>query len=348
MQRVIIIGMGKMGLVHGSIMNILPDAEVVALCDLDKSLGNYVKSIGLNAPFYPTLDEALKEVQADSVLVTTPQFSHRVVAEAAIKHNLHVFIEKPSAHTLEDAQALYDLVKGRSEIVHAVGYMKAHYPLYQEMGRLIQDGVLGTVKNFRASLYLSQVFAPKSGWMFTQKQAGGGLLTNTACHLLYLLYAWFGELAGVYAKTVSLHSKEVEDTASAVMEFRNGVVGTLHSSWSVPGFQVEETEVLIEGTNGILIADDNRYRLHLIKPHGAYPQGWTVRHRSETDAVSFNLSPEYGGEGYYNEDLNFIQCCRDGKPALVTWYDGLQVQKMMDAIYRSSREGYITLTSSSE
>lgn len=164
---------------------------------------------------------------------------------------------------------------------------------------------------------------------------------NSTCHLLHLLYTWFGEVEGVYAKATRLHSQAVEDTATAMLEFRNGVVGSVHTSWSLPGFQVEETEVLIEGTNGVVLVNDNQFRLHLIEAQQPYPQGWTVRHRSEMDHTAFNLSPDYGGEGYYYEDLDFVQCCAARRPARVTWYDGLQVQTIIDALYRASDEGYV-------
>jgi predicted dehydrogenase len=66
-------------------------------------------------------------------------------------------------------------------------------------------------------------------------------------------------------------------------------------------------------------------------------------HPAEMDRAEFDLSPQYGGEGYYNEDADFIKACQQTKPARVSWFDGLKVQEMVDAIYRSSLEGRIQL-----
>ena len=89
--------------------------------------------------------------------------------------------------------------------------------------------------------------------------------------------------------------------------------------------------------------NDTQLRLYLNEGNGEYAKGWTTLHRAELDVANFDLSPQYGGEGYYNEDWDFMQACREKRAPRVSWFDGLKVQEMMDALYRSATEGRVTL-----
>ena len=168
-------------------------------------------------------------------------------------------------------------------------------------------------------------------------------MANSTCHLLYLLYRLFGPMRSVCGQMRRLHSEQVEDAAAALLEFGNGVAGTLDTSWSTPGYPVEQTEILLQGSSGILEVNDTRLRLNLNEGTSEYSKGWTTWHRAEMDTSQFDLSPQYGGEGYYNEDLDFIKACQQKQTPRVSWFDGAKVQEMMDALYRSASQGHIKL-----
>jgi predicted dehydrogenase/nucleoside-diphosphate-sugar epimerase len=341
-QDVAIIGLGKMGLLHASILSVLPSARIVGLVDQDERLGAHVRSMGLKAPFYKSIDEALGQSSVDAVFVCTPAFTHYPIVRQLVGKNLNIFLEKPLAESLDSARKICDLLKDRS-IIHAVGYMKVHNPVYERAKEIVSGGVLGKDILFRSTLYLSQVFAPKRGWVYDPKKSGGGIVANSTCHLLSLLYRLFGPLRSVCGQTRRFHSEQVEDAATALLEFGNGVAGTLDTSWSTPGYPVEQTEIFLQGSGGILEINDTRLRLNLNEGTSEYEKGWTTWHRAEMDRADFDLSPQYGGEGYYNEDLDFITACQRKESPRVSWFDGLRVQEMMDALYRSSAEGRVTL-----
>jgi predicted dehydrogenase len=341
-QNVAIIGLGKMGLLHASILSVLPSARLVGLVDQDESLGAHVRSMGLQAPFYKSMDDLLGQSSVDAVFVCTPAFTHYPIVRNLVEKNLNIFLEKPLAESLDSARKICDLLKDRS-ITHAVGYMKGHNPVYERAKEIVSRGVLGKDILFRSTLYLSQVFAPKRGWVYDPKKSGGGIVANSTCHLLFLLYRLFGPLRSICAQTRRLHSEQVEDAATALLEFGNGVAGTLDTSWSTPGYPVEQTEISLQGSGGILEINDTRLRLNLNEGTGEYGKGWTTWHRAEMDVAEFDLSPQYGGEGYYNEDLDFIKACQQKGTPRVSWFDGLKVQEMMDALYRSASEGRVKL-----
>ena len=330
-----IVGLGKIGIMHTAMVRNVPGATLAALVDQVPKLGRHVRSMmGTPVPLFSSIDEAMQQVPLKGAFVCTPQFAHRPVAEKCLAAGLDVFVEKPLAHSLEDAQAMVEAWRRRPGAVVGVGFMKAHEGLYQEVGRLLREQALGALRGFEAACYLSQVFGPKKGWIYTRQRSGGGMVINSTCHLLHALHRWFGPVRAVTARCRSVHSTEVEDEATVDLEYA-GVAGRLHTSWSVPGYEVETSTIRVEGDAGRLDVQPEGFRLELSRPAAGYDAGIHSRPRAEFDRAAFNLSPGYGGEGYYREDEDFVRACGERRPAQVGWEEGLFVQRVIDAIYRS-------------
>jgi predicted dehydrogenase len=330
-----IIGLGKIGIMHTAMVRNVPGSRLAALIDREPKLGRHVQSMmGNPVPFFTSVEDALKQLELQGVFVCTPQFAHRSVAETCLKAGLDVFVEKPLAQRIEDAEAMVKLLGEHPKAIAAVGFMKAHEGHYQEVGRLLREEALGELREFEATCYLSQVFSPKKGWIYTRALSGGGMVINSTCHLLHTLQRWFGPVHAVTAECRSIHSTDVEDEADITLEFAS-VTGRLHTSWSTPGYEVEKSVVRILGKGGILEVDDSGFRLEIRKTTAGYESGIHQRPRGDFDRAAFNLSPRYGGEGYYLEDEDFVSACKERRPAGVSWHEGLHVQHIIDAIYRS-------------
>src|SRR5258705_316996 len=69
----------------------------------------------------------------------------------------------------------------------ACGYNLAFVPIFAAAHHAIVTGVLGEVREARASMYLSQTFGPRKGWMYDAARSGGGVVSNVSSHLLFLL-----------------------------------------------------------------------------------------------------------------------------------------------------------------
>jgi predicted dehydrogenase len=335
-----IVGLGKIGIMHTAMVRNVPGAKLAALVDRVPKLGRHVQSMMADPPpFFPSVQDALRQIDLKGVFVCTPQFAHRGVAEECLEAGLDVFVEKPLAHRLEDAEAMVAAWRKRPGAVVGVGYMKSHEGLYQEVARLLKERALGELRSFRASCFLSQVLSPKDkGWIYRRELSGGGMVINSACHLLHALQRWFGPARAVTATCRSVHSHEVEDEATADIEF-GPVRGRVETSWSVPGYDVETSAIRIDGEAGRLeIVRDRTLKLELDRPAMGLGKGTHVRHRAALEKTDFNLSPSYGGEGYYREDADFAAACAERRPAHVGWDEGLAVQRLIDAIYRSRRQ----------
>lgn len=325
-----IIGLGKMGIFHSALVNMIPQAELVSVFDSNQKLSKYVKKTGLNMTFYPDLDRMLEEAKLKAVLICTPPFTHFPLAKKCVAHDLDVFVEKPLAESFSSARKMVSLLDGKG-IVHSAGFTIAHIPLFIKAKEALEKNVLGKLFRFNFSVYISQLFSKKKGWLFDKSKSGGGVVIDIASHLIYLILWYFGLPRILYARTVSFYS-DVEDGGSVIMEFDEGLSGALDTNWSLPGYRQATMEMTIEGDNGFMEMTNDYIKINLLKPAAGFEKGWTSLYRIDIGSTShFDL----GSEGFFDEDKHFFECCLERKRPKVTWHDGLRVQKIIEAIYRS-------------
>jgi predicted dehydrogenase len=332
--RVAILGLGKMGILHTALVNMIPEGRLAALYDIDKKLARYVENAGLNVPFYSDLNKLLSEVELDAVFLCGPTYTNPLLARECAGRGLDMFAEKPLAHSFEAAKEMAALAAGR-KLVNATGYLLSHWCLCQRAKKILEEGALGKVFRYRASIYISEVFSRKKGWFYSREKSGGGAVHHIASHLISLLYLYFGPARSVFGRTQSVYS-EVEDSGTALFEYADGVQGTLDVSWSIPGYRLAYMNLTVEAENGSLDLTNDDLRMYLNKPAKGYPKEWTHLYRADMPSVSgFDL----GGEGFYEEDRDFIVACLERRKPVVSWLEGLEVQRIIEAIYRSAASG---------
>jgi predicted dehydrogenase len=341
-----VVGLGKMGIMHAAMLNANPAARVAALVDRDLSLCRHVGSMGIDAPHYEDLPSCLREAKPAGVIIATPQFTHRGLIETSLDHGTPVFSEKPLAHCLSDARAVIDESRRTPNIPVAVGYQLAHHALFQKASDMIRSGLLGTLKSFQASCRLSQVFKPQRGWTFTLEKAGGGVLINSGCHLLYALNMIFGTCRGVFSRGSGVHNT-VEDVMGAILDYDHGLWGTLQVTWSVPGHELQTHDIEIIGTEGTLMVGNEWMRLWLARKTKSMDSGWHQWERTRMDPkAAFSLSPHYCGDEFYLEIDDFVQSVNRGRKPRVGLDEALDTQVLLEAIYRSIMTGqYVHLNS---
>ncbi len=328
MKRVGVVGMGKMGIVHSAILNALPDVELAAVMDKDKSLRQYLYGMGIRAPFYHSLEEMLGKEKLDGVFACVPSSTNYIVAKSCIERGISIFLEKPLANNLANANKMMALVKDRKDIKHGVGFMMAYVPTFCHAKEVLQSASLGEVREIRASAYQSAVFSKQKSWFYKKEAAGGGAVTSLGSHLIFLLQWLFSPVRRVHEASLAYSSgNEVEDAGRIELEMDGGVRATMDISWSAPGYDNMELDILVIASEGELRVTNQETVLQL------KDEGVTRVHISELpDRAKFYL----GGEGYCQEDEDFISCLGADKQPKVTWREGYWVQVVLDAIYRSA------------
>ena len=325
-----IIGLGKMGILHSALINTIPQAELISVHDTNQKLSKYVQKTGLDVTFYSNLDRMLEASGIQAAFICTPPFTHLPIAQKCIAKKIDLFVEKPLAESFFSAKKMVSLLEG-SDVVHSVGFTLAHVPIYQRAKEVLEKRPLGKLFRFNVAIYISQVFSKKKGWFFDKRKSGGGVIIDIASHLIYLLTSYFGSPRSVYARLKSFFS-DVEDSGSVMLDYEDGLTGVLDTSWSLPGYRTSSTTVTIEGDNGTMEIANDFIMLHLTNATPDFERGWTTLHKIYIGSQSHF---ELGGEGFADEDVHFLRCCMDREKSIVSWYDGLEVQRIIEAIYRS-------------
>ena len=141
--RICMVGAGRVGKNHSnSIVRHVPGGQIVALVDPVKEvLEETGKEFGIEECF-GSLEEAIKKVGFDAVVITTPTFTHKDLALEAAAHKKHVFLEKPMALNLKECDEIIDGTR-REGVILQLGFMRHFQPEFVAASRRIQAGEIG-------------------------------------------------------------------------------------------------------------------------------------------------------------------------------------------------------------
>ena len=295
MIRTAMVGLGKMGLSHLSILRAHPSLDVVAGCDSTGYLTDVLtKYTGLRC--YADYDRLLEKEQLDAVVIATPSKLHAPMVQKALERGLHVFCEKPFVLDVADGERLVRLAASKG-LVTQVGYHYRFVGAFMEAARIVKSGALGTVHHVRAEAYGPVALREKGTTWRAAKSEGGGALYDYACHAVDLV----NFIAGVPTSVggVARHgifSKGVEDEVYCTLNYTDGKSGQLCVNWSDESFRKMSTKISVWGTNGRITADRQECQIYLREPHAGLPEagkGWTIRYTTDlTEEVWFYMRGE--------------------------------------------------------
>jgi predicted dehydrogenase len=215
-----------------------------------------------------SLDEVLSDPGID-VYFDTQVTSARVDSlMRAIEAGKHVYTEKPLAESLDDALALARAAEARG-ITSGVVQDKLFLPGVIKLRRLVRDGFFGRILSVRLE-FGYWVFegdgpaAQRPSWNY-RKEEGGGIVLDMFPHWQYVLEDLFGPITAVYARNVTHlaqrwdesgqpYAVTADDAAYAVLEFGNGALGSVNSSWAVRVNRRELLDIQVDGTHGSAVA----------------------------------------------------------------------------------------------
>lgn len=327
-----VIGFGKLGLLQAALANSLPGCRLAALADNSSKILSIFQELKPSVRCFSDYQEMLRSVKLDAVIVATPTHLHVPIARDCVAAGLPIFVEKPLCTDSAEGSQLLDDLEKQGGLTHGVGYMNRFSDTFRFAHETIQSGVLGQLRHFRGTMYISQLMRAGKGWRYDKKKSGGGVLITQNSHLLDLLLWTFGEVEWVSAHTQSFFS-EVEDAAHCYFAFRNGLRGWIDSSWSVRHYRTLTTAIEVHAENGTLHFNDDEVKLYLDEPRGGFPAGWTIRKKPQLySGVSFDVA----GPHYTRQLEAFLRAVRTGTQPESNVNSAFRVQELLDAIYQSA------------
>jgi UDP-N-acetyl-2-amino-2-deoxyglucuronate dehydrogenase len=349
--RIGIVGPGKVAHLISEALNSIGHCAYVAACGRNaERTAAFAGRYGLKP--YLEADRMVREERLDVVIVCTPHPVHRDPAIAALREGAHVLVEKPLASTLEDCDAMSAAAREYNRKLGVISQRRFYRPC-QRIRQAIDEvkigkPVLGTVEMLG---WRDEAYYQADAWRGTWEGEGGGLLVNQAPHQLDLLQWYMGGIEELSGNWGNLNHSyiEVEDTALAVLKFRNGAMGSLILSNSQkPGIHCN---VHIHGSNGASVGVQTDGGAMFVAGMSEILEPpvldlWTVPGEEHLlDSWIREDSEYFNGHGnfmsfYHREQiLDFIRAVRDGREPLVTDSDGRVTVEIFTAIYRSTRDG---------
>lgn len=271
------IGFGRMGLTHFSILNSNPAVKIQSVCDASGSMLSLLKS-HVPVRTYTDPEKMLANEKLDAVVVSTPSDSHAKLVRLAVRHDLHVFTEKPFVLSVAQGREILSELEGKS-LVNQVGYVNRFNEIFQEIKGLVSDGVIGEVKSFSSEMFAPTVLKDTKGSWRSVRHAGGGCLYELGCHCIDLGVYLFGQPDRVAGSVMmNVFSSDVDDMVSSTLVYGNHF-GLIHVNWCDESFRKPANVIRVFGNQGKIIADKHGYRLFLKKerPDLGLRKGWNAR-----------------------------------------------------------------------
>ncbi len=329
-----VIGFGRMGLTHFSILNSHPNTRLVAVCDSSGFiLNNSSKYMGVKT--FKDPQKMLDEVPMEFVVVTTPTAHHADMVRLAIQKGLHVFVEKPFTLNIQQGQGLLGLLEDRP-VVNQVGYVLRFSDVFIQVKKLLDAKALGELLTFKMETNGPTILRDaKQSWR-SKKSEGGGCLCDFASHSVDLINYLIGPPRNIVGTVFqSIHSEGVEDAISSTFLYESGTRGSLLVNWSDPSYRKPAYRFEVLGRKGKLIADLHAYRVFFREDPliEGFTQGWNQRYVTDFfEPVGFYLR----GYEFTRQLEYFVDCVLEKHPnTMCTFQHAFQTDTVIDRIRKN-------------
>ena len=260
--RLGIIGVGNIGTGHveNYLAGLCPEVVITAAADRRESRRVWIKEHLPDAAVFNEGEDLIASGKCEAVMVCVPHYQHPGLAISAMRHGLHVLVEKPAGVYTLQVREMNEEADRHPELAFALMYNQRTNCVYRKLKEMIDSGEIGTLKRVSwliTDWYRTQNYYDSGAWRATWAGEGGGVLLNQCPHQLDLLQ-W---LCGLPVRVCAFchegkwHDIEVEDDVTAYLEFENGATGVfVTTTGDAPGTNRLE----ITGTKGKVVCEHNK------------------------------------------------------------------------------------------
>lgn len=341
--RLGVIGAGAIGSIHMQTFNKVEGIDVVAVTDVYLPLAEQRAAEHSIQTVHASPQALLEDPAIDAVVIGVPNNYHAALAIEALKQGKHVLLEKPMAINSDAAREIVEEVEKSGKVL-MMSHQMRWTGLSRALKQRIDNGDVGQVYNAKAGWFRKKGIPGWGSWFTRKDQSGGGPLIDIGVHMLDLSLYLMGnpKPVSVYGTTYAEFGPnrqgigswgtpnwdgyyDVEDLASALIKLDNGATLSLEVSWAAhAAFLSEEPFIHLMGTQG---------GVAIVGNYGKY-----VTH-ADTGVAESDIEPLDGEEDRILMSRHFVECIREGKQPITSALSGYTNNRILDAIYESSRTG---------
>lgn len=323
-----IIGLGNIGKRHAEHILHQPNAELVAVCDIDVS-----KKENYAVPFYNTIEALLDESKADVLCVCTPNYLHESHAIAALQAGINVVVEKPMALSVQECDRMIAAAAKADKIIFAVKQNRYNPPVVA-VKKLIEEGRLGKIFMVQVNCFWNRgdAYYSEGNWRGKKAKDGGCLFTQFShfVDILYYLNGSIDKAMGSINNFAHQHNTEFEDTGSFVLNAANGSI--VNFNFSTCSYEKNmEGAITIFAENGTL------------KIGGQYLNTIEYQQIKGEAIPAINISAKNNDYGLYQGSMsnhdklinNVVEVLLNGQKIMTTAEEGREVVRMIELMYQS-------------
>jgi len=319
MKRIAVIGLGKMGLLHASLLNTMPEVELVAFCERSGLIRRFSKNIVAGITMVDSVDK-LSEFDLDAVYITTPSSSHYAILDTVFAQGIcrNVFVEKPLANNITESKYLENLpTRLGIDSINMVGYNRRFSVTLKKAKEIIEEGTLGEPVSFEAYGFSSDFRSEDDD----RRNGRGGVIKDLASHAIDLVIWYVGNVSVESIVSSQVSNSGAIDSAVFQVGTSKGLSGQIRASWIESDYHLPEIGFIMEGNKGLtLVVNEDVLEL---RSNSGERRVW---HKHDlNDTANFLL----GGAEYLREDQAFIDAISSGKAVEPNFSTALRVDEII-------------------
>lgn len=311
------------------------NVEIAGFFDFVKERAEELSSL-FGGKVYQSLDELLSDESIDAVSVCVANAYHAEVTIKALNSGKHVLCEKPMAISEEDCIKMVEEAKKNNKRL-MIGHNQRLTPAHKRAKEIIESGIMGKVLTFSTVFGHGgpeswSVDKSKNTWFFKKSSAAFGSMADLGIHKIDLMRYLIGdEIENVYSKMCVLDKTfedgskiEVDDNSVEIITFKNGAFGTVTTSWTCYGQELNQTNIFCQ--KGILkLYSDPQYSLIIVHSDGK-------EEKFSLDRIQTNDDEQQASSGVIDE---FVDSIITDRPSILDASDILGSMKAVFACQRS-------------
>lgn len=297
-----------------------------AVCDTEPGKVRSCRANYPNVNCTDSLDEVLSDPEIDGVVIATPAKSHYGLSKKALVARKHVFVEKPLALKVEEAQELIKIAEDKERVL-MVGHVLRYHPALNKLKELIDSGELGKIQYIYSNrLNMGKIRDVEN------------ILWSFAPHdisvILYLLNEQPSSLSAIGGTYVQ---KGIADVTLTTMDFPSGVQCHIFVSWLHP---YKEQKLVVVGDRKMAVFDDLTTEKLFLYPHKIEWQNRApIVRKADAEVVPLQME-----EPLRAECQHFIECIENNWKPYTDGYEGLSVLNILYSAQNSINNNGLKVT----